>query len=145
MTVASNGRRLRVFLDANILFSAADVFGRTSEILKALVQLNHEAVTNIYAWEEVLRNINSKRPQALDGLYKIHRQLEIVDNATPPFPLDVVCAEKDIPILAGAIHARCTHLWTGDKAHLGQFYNQRIQGVTVVSSIRLFDLILKTP
>jgi len=132
---------MRVFLDANVLFSAADVLSRTSEILKALVQLNHEAVTNTHAWGEVLRNISAKRPQALAGLKKISRQLEILDTFTPPLPLDIVCAEKDVPILAGAIDAQCTHLWTGDKAHLGQYYGRRIQGVMVVSSHQLYELL----
>jgi len=141
MTVAPNGKKLRVFLDANILFSAADVFGRTSEILKMLVELNHEAVTNTHAWEEVLRNINAKRPQALAGLHKIRWQLEILETQTPL--LDVVCAEKDIPILAGAIDAQCTHLWTGDKAHLGQFYGRRIQGVMVVSASMMYELLVR--
>ncbi|MCL1919839.1 MAG: hypothetical protein FWG50_01985 [Kiritimatiellaeota bacterium] len=57
-------------------------------------------------------------------------------------PVGVECAEKDIPILAGAIGARCTHLWTGDKAHFGKFYGRKICGVTVVSGIQLVKLII---
>ena len=136
--------RMRVFLDANILFSASNLQGKTAETLRMLVSRNHEIVTNLYAWDEVCRNVSVKFPRGLEGLILIRERLQILDTFTPPLPLDIVCAEKDIPILAGAIDAQCTHLWTGDKAHLGQFYGRRIQGVTVVSGSMMYELLVQS-
>jgi hypothetical protein len=41
--------------------------------------------------------------------------------------------EKDRPILRAAVHARATHLVTGDVTHFGRFYGKRLQGVVVLS------------
>jgi hypothetical protein len=56
-------------------------------------------------------------------------------------PADVQLAEKDKPVLAGAIGSGCTHLWTSDRLHFGAWFGKELHGVTVVSSIRLADLL----
>jgi len=134
---------MRVFLDANVLFSISDLQSKTAITLARLVLQNHEAVTNFYAWDEAWRNVNNKRPH-LRGIEAFQDRITILDTFTPPLPLDIVCAEKDVPILAGAIDAQCTHLWTGDKAHLGQYYGRRIQGVMVVSGSMMYELLVGT-
>ena len=131
--------KMKVFLDANILFSASASQSRTSAILRALFRLNHEAVTSSYAWSEVRRNLAAKRPYLLSGLEELRDIVTIID--APVSPVDVECVEKDVPILAGAIGAQCTHLWTGDKAHFGKFYGKKTHGVMVVSNILLTELL----
>ena len=131
--------KVRVFLDANVLFSASDLRSRTAETLRTLIQQNHEVVTNSYAWGEVWRNVSTKCPHWLSSLERFRDVVEIIDASVNP--VDVECVEKDIPILAGAIGAQCTHLWTGDKAHFGKFYGKKTHGVTVVSSILLAELL----
>ena len=133
---------MRVFLDANILFSASELQSRTFATLAALLQLNHEAVTSPYAWGETQRNLGRKRPHLLDGFKALRDMVTIVDAWETP--VGVECVAKDAPILAGAIGAKCTHLWTGDKAHFGMFYGKRICGVTVVSGIQLAALLARS-
>jgi len=132
---------MRVFLDANILFSASDLKSRTSFILLELLRLNHEAVTSPYAWAETQRNLERKRPRCLNGFERIRDRITIVDAWETP--VGVECVAKDTPILAGAIGAKCTHLWTGDKAHFGMFYGKKICGVTVVSTVLLTTLLIR--
>jgi hypothetical protein len=54
-------------------------------------------------------------------------------------PADVGLEEKDKPILAGAVGATCTHLWTSDRTHFGSLYGKTIDGVKIVSSLMLAD------
>ena len=132
---------MRIFLDANILFSAADPQSNTFENLTKLLRSCHEPITSSYAWAEVRRNLERKRPHLLNGLDALRGAVTIVDAFV--MPVGVECAEKDVPIFAGAIGARCTHLWTGDKAHFGKFYGKNICGVTVVSGIQLVKLLVR--
>ena len=130
---------MKVFLDANVLFSASNLKSKTAILLAELIRKNHEAVTSVYAWGEVVRNVNTKCPQWLGSLQRFREHIDIIETFS--IPLNVECAEKDKPILAGAICAHCTHLWTSDKAHLGKFYGQTIHGVTVVSSVQMFEML----
>jgi len=132
--------KMRIFLDANVLFSLADARSRTSETLSMLMQFNHEVVTNSYAWGEAYRNLESKRPHWLSGLEELRDMVMLVDTAG--ILLNIECEEKDKPILAGAIGTGCTHLWTGDKAHFGKYYGRKIHGVMIVSNILLNELLL---
>jgi predicted nucleic acid-binding protein len=141
MMYSVDSSRMRVFLDANILFSATDTRSRISVFFLELLRLGHEAVTSSYAWAETQRNLERKRPHWLNGLDRIRNHIEISDASIKP--VGVACVEKDEPILAGAIGARCTHLWTGDKAHFGAFYGRKICGVTVISSFHLATLLVR--
>lgn len=53
--------------------------------------------------------------------------------------MDLDIAEKDKPILAGAIGAGCDRLWTSDRLHFGPFYGRTVHGVTIVSSLHLAE------
>ena len=127
---------MKVFLDANVLFSASDAKSATRQLLDQLSGRG-SAVTSPHAWEEARRNLALKRPHLLPGLERLLRTVAI----THAFRLsaDVQVAEKDKPILAGAIGAGCTHLWTSDRLHFGALYGTTLHGVAIVSSIQLAD------
>ena len=57
---------IRVFLDANILFSA--VYRETSGILRLWRLQEAQLVASSYALTEAERNITLKRPEALIGI-----------------------------------------------------------------------------
>ena len=127
---------MKVFLDANILFSASDEQSATRRLLDALSRRG-KVVTSPHAWEEARRNLERKRPQLLPGLERLRRAVAITHAfALPP---DIQVAEKDKPILAGAVGAVCTHLWTSDRVHFSALYGTRVHGVAIVSSIQLAD------
>lgn len=120
--------RHRVFLDANVLFSAAYRAGAGLGrlwTLPATVIL----VSSPYAIEEARRNLDDAGRDRLDGLVA---DLEIVgDMAAGALPSAVDLAAKDRPILFAAIAARATHLLTGDRAHFGALFGRRIGGVLI--------------
>ena len=120
----------RLFLDANVLFSAAY---REDAGVRVLWTLRHvELVTSAYAVQEARRNLAvPAQQQALDELLKT---VEVIDHQAGEshLPKGLSLPEKDQPILAAAIDAKCTHLITGDLRHFGEHFGHHIAGVLVL-------------
>jgi len=121
---------MRVFLDANILFSASLRGSRLRDLLGILFARAH-CLTNAYAVEEARRNLELKAPDGLPRLETLVRKCELVLVST--VELDVVVKSKDMPILGGAVTGKATHLLTGDERDFGSLFGKSVQGVTVVS------------
>jgi predicted nucleic acid-binding protein len=118
-----------VFLDANVLYSAAH---STQTDLRRLCQLaGTRLVTSAYALEEASRNLSADIDRR--RLTALVRSLQVI-GALPqvPVPPGVDLPEKDLPILAGAIAAKATHLLTGDKKHFGRSYGRSVAGITIL-------------
>jgi uncharacterized protein len=119
----------RVFLDANVLFSASY---RTGSALERLWDAAPEItlLSSPYAIEEANRNLEDgdarRRFHALLGAVEI-----VPDVAGADLPKGVILPEKDHPILLAAIAAGSTHLFTGDRAHFGQYFERRVLGVMI--------------
>lgn len=126
---------MRIFLDANVLFSAADDQSATSELLKEAAA-RAELVTSAYLLEEARRNLQIKRPNLLGGLDRVMQSVQLsagYANVSSDLP------EKDIPVICGAVGSRCTHIWTGDKQHFGRFFGKTLHGIKIVSAVGLLD------
>lgn len=117
----------RLFLDANVLFTAAHrpqgkavfLFQMVSGATPAPWQL----LASAYAVEEARRNLAAKFPDVLGGWPALLRELRIVAQpAAPRLALDL--PEKDLPIWAAAHAARATHLLTGDIKDFGPHMNR---------------------
>jgi hypothetical protein len=132
---------VRVFLDANILFSASSPGSATAQLFALLLNVG-KAVTNPHAVEEARRNLAAKRPQQLEAFAALLAKVTVSRSFTHVSGIDV--PEEDMPILAGAIGSRCTHLWTSDRRHFGALYGTCIGGVHVVSSVMLAEELLAT-
>jgi uncharacterized protein len=123
----------RLFLDANILFSAAYAPGSGLARLWSLPET--ELMTSERALEEARRNLARHRPQSLAMLRHLMRSVRLpgiadhAEEATVPIEL----AEKDRPIMQAAIAGEATHLITGDLAHFGRWFGDRIGGVLVMT------------
>ena len=120
----------RVFLDANVLFSAA--YEELSGLSRLWPLTNTERLTSTYAVEEARRNLHTA--QQRDRLDRLLEGLTIVaeaprERALPP---GVTMPRKDHPILLAAIEAKATHLLTGDQAHFGAHYGRKLAGVLVL-------------
>ena len=118
----------RVFLDANVLFSAAY---RENAGLLALWRLpGTDLLASGYAIEEARRNLGSSEKRGrLDRL--LAGVQIVVEGAEHHVPHSVRLAEKDRPILAAAIAAGATHLITGDLKDFGLLLGRRVEGVLV--------------
>ena len=119
----------RVFLDANVLFSA--VYQTGAGLAKLWKIDNAKLITSTYALAEAHINLDQDiQKQRLDRLAKQVELLgEQVDNMN--LPEHVVLPDKDKPILQAAIRAQSSHLLTGDFRHFGPYYDQTIQGVLI--------------
>jgi hypothetical protein len=127
---------MRVFADANILFSAADPRSASRLLLDILFR-HASVVTNEHVWEEARRNTELKRPALAENLAELKPKLHFTALFTNVD--DVALPDKDRPVIGGAVASRCTHLWTGDKRHFGSFYGQSIRGTLILSGGQLAD------
>ena len=120
---------VKVFLDANILFSAAY---REQAGLAKLWQLKRvKLVSSDYAMMEAERNLRDS--DQLQRLKVFTHSLEIITSYNDSLiPTDITLNTKDRPILAAAIAAKANFLLTGDRdfAHL---LGKKIMGVTVLT------------
>jgi uncharacterized protein len=125
---------VRVFLDANVLFSASNSSSNIARLIRLLLAKG-TAVTSDLALEESRRNVEVKRPGWSQQLATLSGQVEVVPSVR--FKLSVELADKDVPILCAAIQSVCQVLVTGDKQHFGHLYGQTIGGVRIVSLAQL--------
>ena len=119
----------RVFLDANVLFSAA--YRPDAGLLRLWKLPRVRLVTSRYALEEARINLDSAEQVA--RLDRLTAGLEVIAAASDlPLPPDVLLPAKDRPILRAAIEARCSHLLTGDVTHFGPLYGRKVANVAVM-------------
>ncbi len=133
---------IRVFLDANVLFSASN---RDSHIARLVHHLTEtaEVVTSDFAAEEARRNIQLKRPTWGTHLKNLLHQIQVVPSSQ--FHLRVELSDKDQPILCTAIRSQCQYLATGDRKDFGHLYDQTVEGVTIISLARLAEIVASPP
>lgn len=124
----------RVFLDANVVFSAA--YSPGSRLLELWQIAGVELVTSLFAIEEARRNLNQNCLDALDELAS--KTVIVSGTRTGELPDDVQLADKDIPILLAAIDSGCNYLLTGDKRHFDTLYGNTISGVLVQTPAQYF-------
>lgn len=135
-------KALRVFLDANILFSACRPAGAIRQLLQQLEEQGHILVADHYVAAEARRNLEAKEGAfAVDVLDALLARIEVAalqPSSTVPAGLDWL-VEKDRPVLLAAIALKCNVLVTGDKTHFGIAYGQTHHGVAICSPAQLFN------
>lgn len=126
---------MRVFLDANILFSAAKSVGAIRRLVEQIQARGHECVADEYVIAEARRNLEQKFTTALPDFERLLNCISRLASppALPVPSLDLLLPEKDSPVLTSAIQHRCHALLTGDKTHFGRLYGQTIAGVSIHS------------
>lgn len=129
-----------VFLDANVLFSGSNA---DSSIHRLLTWLDGKEllVTSHYAATEAARNISAKRPAWETAHTAMMARMEIVPDAV--LHVEAGLPDKDKPILAAAIAAKCTYLVTGDKRDFGHIYGKIVEGVMVVSVLQFAEAMMQ--
>lgn len=96
---------MRVYLDANIIFSAAKSAGAVRGFLGDLTARDHKLVADGYVVGEARRNIEAKFPPAKGDLESLLAQLEVSSVVYEALPSEIAALlpEKDRPVLAAAI------------------------------------------
>jgi predicted nucleic acid-binding protein len=118
----------RIFLDANVLFSAA--YREGAGLLRLWEARETEVITSGYAAEEARRNLETEAARA--RLASLLGRTSLVAEATETqLPGSIRLAKKDRPILQAAIAAGATHLITGDLRDFGALLGRKVAGVRV--------------
>jgi predicted nucleic acid-binding protein len=129
---------MRVFLDANVLFSASNVGSNIARLVDWLLA-EATAVTSDLARQEARRNLAMKRMDWLPAFEQLMQKVEEVPSAL--FDLSVNLDEKDRPLLCAAIRAKCTHFATGDRRDFGHLFGKAVEQVQVVDLLDLAKLL----
>ena len=135
---------MRIFLDANVLFSAAKSDGAVRLMLELLAKAGHELCVDGYVIEEARRNLSVKAPTGVAVLAKFLTRMQAASVQTHDAALEasLPLPAKDRPVLAAAIRQGCSALVTGDRTHFGTLYGRAIHGVIVHSPRSLAEALL---
>lgn len=118
----------RLFLDANVLFSAA--YRPKAGLLRLWKLANTALCSSRYALEEARVNLNEEDRRT--RLIELSDKIQLFEAPQQELPRGLSLPEKDAPILMAAIEARATHLLTGDVRHFGPYLGKRIASMLVV-------------
>jgi len=139
---------VKLFLDANVIFSAAHREEGRSQDLVALAQAGLcELLASRHAIEEARRNLELKSAGFEPRLAKALAQVTMVAEA-PAALVEWGRAQglplKDAPILAAAVSAHADLLVTGDGRDFGHLFGHVLRGTRVVTPAAALDRVLKT-
>ncbi len=115
---------MRLFLDANVLFTAAhNPNGKAALIIELGGQGHWMLATSTYAAEEARRNLERKFPDALEDLVALLEVIQLAEHR-PELWFPAGLARKDRPIFQSAVAWNATHLLTGDIRDFGRFMDR---------------------
>lgn len=127
---------MKLFLDANIIFTAAYSSRGSSRFLFSIAETGAVTLcTSLYALDEAKRNLVLKAADKLPTLETLSPYLAIVPE---PQPDKVAWAAlhslppKDAPIMAAAVSCKADMLVTGDRRDFGHLLGTIIEGVLVL-------------
>ena len=141
-------QRFRLFLDANVLISAA--WKDASKVARIWGIPNVELVSSEYVLAECWRNLPT--PEQQNRLSQLLVSVRVIDFSNAPalddqllLPEPVltepVLHEKDQPVLAAAILSRADSLVTGDRKHFGAWYGTTSFGLRIEPPARFPEVL----
>lgn len=120
---------IKVFLDANVIFSAAySLSGGSAQIIEFGKKGKLNITSSSLAVKEAERNLREKGNEVqLDCFYRIFEDVSVdlikVDRKAAKIEFGNLVGEKDAPILSAAIRSDAKFLVTLDKEH---FLNAKV-------------------
>jgi uncharacterized protein len=126
----------RLFLDANVLFSAA--YQSTSRLLRLWNLRDVVLCTSRYALEEARINLGDENQR--QRLVALAVTLDFAEATKSELPRGVSLPDKDVPILLAAMEARANYLLTGDLRHFGPYFGKKIGSMVVISPSEYFKI-----
>jgi len=137
---------MKLFLDANILFTAAYSAKGVSRALFGLAENSRcSLLTSAYAAEEARRNLALKAPNVSAEYEKLLGQITVArePSATTIARMAALpLVEKDAPVMAAAVECRADVLVTGDRRDFGHLYGRVVEGVLVLNPVETLDKVL---
>ena len=131
---------VKIFLDANILFSAA-LGGESFVLLWELAkQRKIVLVTSRHCLAEAQINLERKRAKSAHRLTTLLKQVTLVEEAYDRFVwARAFVPEKDVPVLSSAVGCSADVLLTGDIADFGSLMKKSNFPI-LVRTVRAFLL-----
>ena len=127
---------MRVFLDANVLFSAARSSGSPLHGFFRLAEAGVcELLASPFALDEARRNIARKYPAKTADLEQLIARIAICREAGAEevrWARSTGLPDKDAPILAAAVQAKADMLVTGDRTDFGSLYGRNLRGLEIL-------------
>ena len=118
----------RLFLDANVLFSAA--YKIDARLLQLWKLRNVTLCSSHYALQEA--KINLVREDQWTRLTELSGSLQLFEAGQTSLPPGISLPEKDVPIFLAAIESRATHMLTGDVRHFRSYFGREIGGIAIM-------------
>jgi uncharacterized protein len=118
----------RLFLDANVLFSAA--YKIDARLLPLWKLRNVTLCSSHYALQEA--KINLAREDQRRRLIELSGALQLFEARQTSLPPGILLPGKDAPIFLAAVEARATHLLTGDVRHFRAYFGKEIHGIVIM-------------
>lgn len=126
---------MRVFFDANILFSAAKSDGAVRHFCGWLLDHGHECWADDFVVAEARRNLARKGEDAEVELDALLARMHVAAAQSPNRSAREAewLPEKDRTVLIAAMRLRCDALVTGDRTHFWAGYGKTFGNVTIYS------------
>ncbi len=119
----------RVFLDANVLFSAAYGNRGLNRFWELARKKRCILFASSYVVEEARRNLFEAEQWA--RLERLVSKMQMVPEVDPHTPCPIELPEKDRPVILAALSIRANYLITGDSVHFGKYFGQTIRGLKI--------------
>ena len=127
---------MKLFLDANIIFTAAYSSEGSSRFLFSIAETGAVTLyTSLYALDEAKRNLALKAKDKFPTLEELLLHLAIIPEPQPDkvaWAARLPLPQKDAPIMAAAVSCKADMLVTGDRRDFGHLLGTVIEGVLVL-------------
>lgn len=132
---------MRLFFDANVLFTAAhNPRGKAMLVIELSTQGHWSVYSSAYAIDEARRNLEAKFPAAMGHLSTLLGHFK-TGRESQTHPCPKILPAKDCPIYLAAHGCHATHLLTGDMRDFGPLMNQpaRCDGLVIQTVAQFLD------
>lgn len=129
-----------LFLDANIIFSAAYKDGLSRALFRFGKAEKVKLITSDWVLEEAKRNLQIKCDKSLPFF---NREILPILRIESPDISHWICLvklhEKDRPVLGAAVVLKAAYMITGDARHFRHLFGKTVQGVTITNPRNYFQ------
>lgn len=141
-------KKIKVFIDSNVWFSAFYKKGVASNLVSNLLQKKFEIVVSELVLEEIIRNIGKKLPATLSLVSQFFQECPVTVIKNPKIKqlqkFTGLAQKKDFPILASALNYKCAFFVTGNKKDFKIAKIKKQYHLLILNPREMLDRLVKT-